>query len=48
MYFRRNATRDLSCGGETIKAGDKISIWYVSANRDEEVFDEPVPLRHHP
>jgi cholest-4-en-3-one 26-monooxygenase len=27
--------------GEEIKAGDKISIWYISANRDEDVFDRP-------
>ena len=41
MYFRRNATRDFELRGETIKAGDKISLWYISANRDEEVFDDP-------
>jgi cholest-4-en-3-one 26-monooxygenase len=41
MYFRRNATKDTIVGGETIKAGDKISLWYISANRDEDVFDEP-------
>ena len=41
MYFRRNATADFELRGKTIKAGDKISLWYVSANRDEEVFDDP-------
>jgi cholest-4-en-3-one 26-monooxygenase len=41
MYFRRNATNDFELRGQTIKAGDKISIWYVSANRDEDVFDDP-------
>jgi cholest-4-en-3-one 26-monooxygenase len=41
MYFRRNATQDFELRGETIKAGDKISMWYVSANRDEEVFEDP-------
>jgi len=41
MFFRRNATRDVELGGQTIKAGDKISLWYISANRDESVFDEP-------
>ena len=41
MYFRRNATRDFELHGETIKEGDKISLWYISANRDEEVFDDP-------
>jgi cholest-4-en-3-one 26-monooxygenase len=41
MYFRRNATADFELRGQTIKAGDKISLWYISANRDEEVFDDP-------
>jgi cholest-4-en-3-one 26-monooxygenase len=41
LYFRRNATRDVELHGETIKAGDKISLWYISANRDEDVFDDP-------
>jgi cholest-4-en-3-one 26-monooxygenase len=41
LFFRRNATRDVVLGGETIRQGDKISLWYVSANRDEAIFDEP-------
>jgi cholest-4-en-3-one 26-monooxygenase len=41
MYFRRNATEDRELRGEQIEAGDKLSIWYASANRDEEVFDDP-------
>jgi cholest-4-en-3-one 26-monooxygenase len=41
MYFRRNATKDVELRGETIREGDKISLWYISANRDEDVFDEP-------
>jgi cholest-4-en-3-one 26-monooxygenase len=41
MYFRRNATKDFQLRDQTIKAGDKISLWYISANRDEEVFDDP-------
>jgi cholest-4-en-3-one 26-monooxygenase len=41
MYFRRNVTRDTEIRGEPIKAGDKISMWYISANRDEDVFDRP-------
>ena len=41
MYFRRNATKDIELGGQTIKAGDKISLWYISGNRDEDVFDDP-------
>jgi cholest-4-en-3-one 26-monooxygenase len=38
MYFRRTATRDTELGGQPIREGDKVTIWYVSANRDEDVF----------
>jgi len=41
MYFRRNVTKDTEIRGQAIKAGDKVSMWYISANRDEEVFDDP-------
>jgi cholest-4-en-3-one 26-monooxygenase len=41
MYFRRNVTRDAEIRGQQIKAGDKVSLWYISANRDEEVFIDP-------
>jgi cholest-4-en-3-one 26-monooxygenase len=41
MYFRRNCTADTEMRGQEIKAGDKVTIWYTSANRDEEVFDDP-------
>ena len=41
MYFKRNVTRDTELRGQHISAGDKVSIWYISANRDEEVFDRP-------
>jgi cholest-4-en-3-one 26-monooxygenase len=41
MYFRRNVTRDTVLRDQQIKAGDKISMWYISANRDEDVFDRP-------
>jgi len=41
MYFRRNVTKDTELRGQQIKEGDKVSIWYISANRDEEVFDRP-------
>ncbi len=41
MYFRRNVTEDVDYKGHLLKAGDKVSIWYVSANRDEDVFDDP-------
>ena len=41
MYFRRNVTCDAEVRGQRLKAGDKVSIWYISANRDEEIFDDP-------
>jgi cholest-4-en-3-one 26-monooxygenase len=41
MYFRRNVTRDTELRGQQLKEGDKVSIWYISANRDEDVFDDP-------
>jgi len=40
-YNRRTATRDVELGGEKIRAGDKVTHWYPSANRDESVFREP-------
>jgi len=40
-YMRRSATRDVQLGGKTIKKGDKVAMWYVSGNRDEEVIDRP-------
>jgi cytochrome P450 len=42
LHFRRTATRDVEVGGQTIRAGDKVVIWYVSANFDEEVFADPL------
>jgi cholest-4-en-3-one 26-monooxygenase len=42
LHFRRTATKDLTLGGQAIAAGDKVVIWYVSANRDERVFDDPM------
>jgi cholest-4-en-3-one 26-monooxygenase len=41
MYFKRIATRDTEIRGQAIAAGDKVSIWYISANRDEDVFTDP-------
>jgi cholest-4-en-3-one 26-monooxygenase len=41
MYFRRNATRDTELRGQKIKAGEKVGIWYISANRDEDIFPDP-------
>jgi cholest-4-en-3-one 26-monooxygenase len=41
MYFRRNVTADLEYKGHQIREGDKVGLWYISANRDESVFDDP-------
>jgi cytochrome P450 len=40
-YNRRTATRDVTLHGETIRAGDKVTLWWASANRDDAVFAEP-------
>ena len=39
--FRRTATQDVEVGGVQMKQGDKVLIYYNSANRDETVFDNP-------
>jgi cytochrome P450 len=39
--FARRATRDVELAGVEIKAGERVSMWYHSANRDEDVFVEP-------
>lgn len=38
-HMRRTAMRDVSLGGQRILKGDKVVLWYLSANRDEAVFD---------
>jgi len=42
LYFRRTATRDTELGGTAIAAGDKVVMWYCSANFDEAVYDDPL------
>jgi cytochrome P450 len=41
VYKRRTARCDVTLGDQTIAAGDKVTIWEMSANRDESVFDDP-------
>lgn len=41
MYMRRTATEDTELGGQRIRKGDKLLMYYPSANRDEEVFERP-------
>ena len=40
-HFRRTATRDTEIGGTAIAEGEKVVMWYVSSNRDEDVYDDP-------
>lgn len=40
-HMRRTATEDSELFGQTVKAGEKLILWYLSANRDETVFDNP-------
>ena len=40
-YFRRTATADTELRGTAIRAGDKVAMYYTSANRDEDVFTDP-------
>ena len=41
IHMRRTATQDAELGGQHIRAGDKVVMWYVSGNRDPEAIDEP-------
>ena len=41
IQFARTATSDSELGGHTIKAGETVAMWYPSANRDEDAWDEP-------
>ena len=41
IHFRRTATQDTEIGGQPIKEGEKVVMWYCSANRDEEKFKDP-------
>jgi cytochrome P450 len=40
-YNRRTATRDVTLHGRTVNAGDKVTLWWASANRDDAVFADP-------
>ena len=40
-YFARRATRDTEIRGVPIAKGQRVTLWYASANRDEEVFVDP-------
>ncbi|MDR3511989.1 MAG: cytochrome P450 [Caulobacteraceae bacterium] len=40
-HMRRTALQDVELGGQSIKKGDKVLMWYVSGNRDEEAIENP-------
>ena len=44
-HMVRTANRDYMLGGQKIRNGDRLVLFYASANRDEDVFDEPFQLR---
>jgi cholest-4-en-3-one 26-monooxygenase len=41
IYFRRTATQDTEIRGIPIQAGDRVAMWFISANFDEDVFEDP-------
>ncbi len=44
IHIRRTALEDYELGGQPIKKGDKVVMWYLSGNRDQAVFDDPDKL----
>lgn len=40
-HMSRTATADTEIRGQQIKEGDRVIMWYLSANRDEDIFDDP-------
>ncbi len=48
--FRREATEEIEIRGQKVAPDDKLMLWYSSANRDEDAFDEPdkFDVRRHP
>jgi cytochrome P450 len=44
-HFMRTATQDYELRGRTIKSGESVILWYLSANRDEDIFAEPFTFR---
>ncbi len=45
IQFARTATRDVTLRGKSIREGESVCLFYGSANRDEEIFDEPFSFR---
>ena len=40
-WFARTATRDTEIAGQPIKEGEKVVMWFTSASRDEDIYDDP-------
>jgi len=41
IHMRRTATQDVEFRGKTIRKGEKVAMWYISGNRDEEAIERP-------
>ena len=41
IHMRRTAMEDTEVGGKTIRKGDKVAMWYISGNRDEDAIETP-------
>jgi linalool 8-monooxygenase len=41
IYMRRTATEDTMIGEQAVKKGDKLALWYMSGNRDEDKWEDP-------
>lgn len=39
-HMRRTATRDIELDGQMVREGEKVILWYISANRDESIFPD--------
>ena len=44
MHFRRTALADYQLDGTTIRSGDKVVLWYIASNRDDDVYPSPDTL----
>ena len=44
-HMRRTVMEETEVDGHQMKKGDKVALWYISANRDEAIFDDPDTLR---
>jgi len=41
IHMRRTALEDTDVGGKTVRKGDKVAMWYLSGNRDEDAIEQP-------